>query len=251
MSKKQTVNALQDAEVKHSINMNLTHDDIIDLAIQSQIEKLEPVLEAATNLRNEAKENIEKTRSEYIKSIIDKNINKHPKIKAFYALAKYNKSDEPVLKIHSNDTAGQRELLATDHFRYSPNWDGIHQYNKPLVEFKRRTEKKKEYEHVYENIGVSISADVSGFLLKTSENIMISMTESEFKTCLKIMKKAINEYAMAEDNLWELRLQMLELMYDEKKVKARVVKASLSKSKQGQSILDLLNEASTTKLLLS
>ena len=92
-------------------------------------------------------------------------------------------------------------------------------------------------------------ADVNGLRLRTNTYIKLAIDAETAKQCEKDITATLKEIKRVNDLIYDLTGQILDLKYNDRKVKARVVKASLSKTEEGRNILALLESATNVKLL--
>lgn len=250
--KKHTAVVIANPEVQNNINMNLTHSDIIDVAIQTQLEVLEPLEEdlkkQLTSMQNQEEDlkfnmfndnaklgnNLQRGQFEHLVKILSKREN-----------TKYEINLD-IYSFNNKETINSSEILMFNYGNFNKGSEE-ETYKNPHIYFKSNS-KANTFNYII--------ASKASFTLKYSENdidiktyITIELSRKEYDKLKKEVTIFLNKKAEIYKKWWDIRLQILELRYNEKKIKAKVVKASLSKTEQGKNILNLLEGATNIKLL--
>lgn len=249
MSKKETNKVtVEEPSVRNDISMNLTHNDVIDVAIQSQLDILEPQLNELTNQMRNVEKELERLEDDMLNKYVKIS---HPKVKEFEKVVNaINKTTGYKLEIaFVNKTYGRsgEELKSKAHFYCTHD---VENYKNPIAMYKKHTRTEHMYWRFCTNISFQFRASNNNIAVESNtEPVIVNFSNKDCDKLKTNIEKNINLYAELANAKYELYKQILELKYNEKKVKARVVKASLSKTEQGRNILGLLEEATRIKLL--
>lgn len=239
-------------EVSANINMNLTHNDIIDVAIYSQLEILEPREEALKKEIQEVKNEINHLAEEFTLKKIEKSRASSSDTKTFYKsldlLSKaYGKKADVII------TDSCREYL-TDEMITGPvftccNYAEVENYKQPVIMYRKGLVKKRDEKRILTGVKFKIKAKIGDIKIGTLDYCHVLFSNKEREDYRKKMQSLLDRYADLMNEYHKVYLEILELRYDDKKMKARIVKMSLSQSEKGQQILNLLEQASMTKVL--
>ena len=253
MSKKKTV-VVKNPEVSNNINMNLTHNDVIDVAIQSQLDILEPQLD---DLKLQAEALLKKL-EELDKIVIEKatkNLAKEDSAKFFFeSLKALEKVHNKHIEWTTTDLSVSRDstykrissgMYNICHYDISR----IEDYKNPVAAFKSNNRGQETTWCVGRTLSFQMHADVNGLRLRTDTYIKLAIDAETAKQWEKDITATLKEIKRVNDLIYDLTGQILDLKYNDRKVKARVVKASLSKTEEGRNILALLESATNVKLL--
>lgn len=250
MSKKAkpAVIAVAEPEVQNNINMNLTHNDIIDVAIQTQLELLEPRAEELVKMIASVDEQIKETHNQIITRATER-ANFCKEATAFNkALVLISGNTVVTPEIIDKYSIGDSEQICSAKFPVYHRGDP-EEYKNPIRQFKTYTDLVEARETISRGIRFRLKALVNGLKLTMENECRIDFTEKEYITYKEKITKLLDQTAKLNTEWYETRKQILELKYDEKKIKARVVKMSLTHTKQGKQILSLLEKSTKIKLL--
>lgn len=234
--------------VSNSINMNLTQGDIIDLAIQTEIERQEEILEKLVSAKDAVEKKIKTVQREYMSSA-KKEIEKDKEYLAFTKMANSIglpiSIDEDSLCFHNyNDTLLSPAFPQGDYSR-------CHNQAKPLIYFKQYASQNVTYQvRISREVYYTLKASKDGISLSSSKNYSLKGNAQAYNKMKKELTELLESYANLSRQIYNVHLNLLEASYNDKKVKARIVKASLSKSDEGKALLSMLEGARNTKLLL-
>lgn len=251
MSKKKQLTVVQEPTVSNNINMNLNHHDILEVAIQSQLEILEPKLEVVNAAIKETDEKLKNLEKVYIDQAL-KNIESLPSYVKFLSLVKKVNGKTP--RIYSTSISynkgGKESLVSPEFISYTGHRE-VEEAQRPLSYFKQNSTKQWKYANTGDVIYFNVDSEIDGSIrLTCSEPMSIKLSSKEEKSFQKDSQVLLNQYAALKNEQYTLQRQILELKYDDKKVKARFVKESLKKSEQGKEILYMLEKVSGAKLLI-
>jgi len=238
--------ALANPEVKSVINLNMNQNDVVDIAIQERLSVLEEQIKVSdAKLKEKAAEN-----NALIKSLIDgytkKVLDKNKGYNSFYRIIK-----SEGLELSNN--GGEGSIMGYDNVvgKEYKNYNFDDRYNetkKPVTHAKKYMTLTKVNIMVPTSLSVGLNAHGFGFSISWNSN-SISVTDAFKKKYQEKVLEAANELADLQTAHYDLRLEALEYEHGEKKIKALVLKKSLSKSKEGQAILAMLQDATQIKLL--
>jgi len=245
MKAKNTEVALANPNVSSSINMSLNQNDMIDLVIEHQLEilsaKLE-VLQTDLDANNEAIINA----YDFDKNQIILRVGvKNEDLVIFNKIVKTHK-----LKVE--DTSG----INVDNYNEKNvkigsynclSIDNVEGYKDPYSYAKRHSSLTELKFAPIANLYVRYKASIGNLKVDYSDSITPTFEEQEEhkKVMMPLLKKKLalkKEYAI-------VAMSYLEYKYGEKRIKSKIVKASLSKSNEGRGILKMLEGATNIKLL--
>lgn len=237
--------------VQNGINMNLTHADVIEVAVQTQLELLEPQLEQLLQREVDLKKQLKTLEDTFINKALEK-AGTSPIGKEFLnAITVLEKGSGIPVKweIQNQSCVGKSETLSSSEYDSYDHQDP-EEYRSPLTYFKRNSRKKCFNWNLSTVISFDLRANIGELTLKTDHRAAeVNIPSTEYQKWKKETQALLNEKAKVSQEKYNMWKQILELKYDEKKVKARVVKMSLSKTEQGRNILNLLESATNVKLL--
>ena len=238
--------ALANPEVKSVINLNMNQNDVVDIAIQERLSILEEQIKVSEiKLKEKAAEN-----NALIKSLIDgytkKVLGKDKGYNSFYRIIK-----SEGLELSNN--GGEGSIMGYNNVagKEYKNYNFDDKYNNPkspLTHAKKYMTLTKVNIIVPTSLSVGLNARGFGFSISWNSN-SIPVTDAFKKKYQEKVLEAANELADLQSENYDLKLEHLEYEHGEKKIKALVLKKSLSKSKEGQAILAMLQDATQIKLL--
>ena len=247
MAKEEPKAELAKTEITSNINMNLNQNDVIEVAIQEYLSVLEPKLIAADEAYKAALDTWQEKNSEFTQEIC-KGVGGGKVVTDFLELCKRYKM-EANFGVQANKSAKRSPIVT-----YPKGDMGYAEsYKEPLSQFRRNTRNQDMWLNSPDTI-VSLTGnsanDADGPELRfqlSNLSLKISKTKAEnFIQKITPFYKAIGEAGKA---LYDLQVEYLEYKHNDKKIKAKVVKESLSRSKEGRAILGLLQDATKVKLL--
>lgn len=256
MAKKKTSPAVlptvtMQAEVSNNINLNLNQNDLIDLAIQEHLEKLEKELEIVNAEITHNQNEIDKVESDEAEKLAAKVLKDDPDYIKFMKMLKV--ADIKITK-EGIDKRGYRK---SDPYRLYATKDtnnfieSINQYPHEnftnLSHATRSVQRENVYLRSFKQIRVEICERTDGITLQFSTTIDLEPSDvKHVEDKINILIKACTELKKKKFNLQK---EFYEYTFGEKKVKAKIVKASLQRSAEGQAILGMLQGATGVKLI--
>ena len=258
--------ALANPQVSNSINLNMNQNDVIDIAIQEQLGILEVQIKQAEDLEKQKTEEFHAA----IATLQDGFVKKYTaKNKGFQHFERLIKSEG--LKIVRKVNVDKEELdyddqgdlimpkgMAAVH-DYKPKhlaeykWFNFHdQYNDrkdPVKAAKRGVRPQVLELRVPTMLKLALEAKGDDGLDIYWESAEIATTDEFRENMIKIMTLLAKELADIKTQVYELNLKYLEYENGDKKIKAQVLKKSLSKSEEGRGILRMLQDATNIKML--
>lgn len=252
-STKKTEVVVAEPEIHNNINMNLTHADVIDVAIQTQLEILEPQLDTLQKAFRDCTKQLEDLQAQVMAKAIER-AGSSTVGKTFLNLIKMISKGldmpEPEYQVTNKYFMGNQEKLTSREVDAIDSCTHIEEYKSPLAQFKRYSRRQKMEWNIADVISFNLNARFGEISLGThNQQCKVQLTETELKNWKKMVQAILDTQADICQKLYDTQKEILELKYDEKKVKARVVKMSLSKTEQGRNILNLLQSATSVKLL--
>ena len=254
MSKKESKKAelvIAEPAVQNGINMNLTHSDVIDVAVQTQLEILEPQLERLIEQEHDIKNQLKATEDVVINKVLEKAEISSIGKEFLDTIKTLEKSTGKEIKwdIVNQSYNGKYETLSSPEYD-AYDYQDPEEYRSPLSYFKRNSKKKCYNWNLSNSILFDLRATIGSLTLKTDHRkAQINIPNADYQKWKKDTQAILDQKAKVSQEKYNIWKQILELKYDEKKVKARVVKMSLSKTAQGRNILNLLESATNVKLL--
>lgn len=251
MAKQHAENAeisLSEPKVGHNIDISLNQNDLVDLVIEDQLEKLETDNDInETEIKNllEIQKESKVSWADKMKALVAKNKD-YIQYLATCKLLKVSGGDIRIEGDHyDHDT---KKIGSYDYMS-----DNIHKFANPVANIAKESYKSEL------NVGssrkflatanaISNSGDNSKFVLNfelRQQQVPKAIIEADMKQAEEVAKKLIKAY----QKRYDLAVQMLKLNHGGKRVKAAIVKQALGKSKQGKEILGMLSKASGVKLL--
>lgn len=244
VKKKETTSLEVVPQVQNNINMNLNQSDILDVAIQTRLEQLAPIEDSLRSTLKDLDDVYKKTVKELFLSSLDK------EKKSFLDLGKKLGLVHVSTTEYSTDYSYARSIVSKTY----NSVPYLENYKNPLTEFRR----KKNENTVQSTYPQTL---ICRFVLKKSENdkvgtlclmsdlFRINLSKEIITKWVSLTKTYHTQIVILNNELYEVVKETLELTYDERKIKARLTKAALSKSTEGKQILSMLEEATKIKLL--
>ena len=240
MKKTSEVSPFKETNVSNQINMNLNQNDLIDVVIENQVEilskKLEQLDEKIEQNQNAEKEIVSTLLKKVLKTV------SNPTLTTFQKICKqFN------LVVNDTTSFGFNNPLEDRVTVKIVDLDHVEQYKDPLSYAKRNYRDMT----IYFSELINIRLDYNGGLPNLGIHFSTSMPgeesiKNEYKT---LMKPVLKERIALHEEKYKTSLEYLEYKYGEKKIKAKIVKASLKKSPEGLAILQMLEGATNIKLL--
>ena len=240
MSKAEIV---ENAEVSNTINMNLSQNDLIDLVIQEKLEENEIAMKAVDEIIEKCKQaenDITKKHCDIHVKAFEK---KDKSLQDFYKITKQFgiKPDVKSSLYHSEVYNEDVNLIGEyQHYNLEVDYKNIASYKRNMYVNQMRKVK-------VEDIHIEACSEKGSIMLIFKDDITLSSA---------VRKKIEDEiYAVRKEKLVALKekarlsLEWLEYTYGEKKIKSKIIRASLQRSAQGQEILGMLGKVSNVKLL--
>lgn len=252
MSKKVIVSQapalVQHAEVSNNINLNLNQNDLIDLAIQENLEVLEGKLKATIAELTTTTTEIDRLIKIAAKQIAHKKLKNDKGFTTFMSLVKAGK-----LELEEANTNHNYPLYKLNSYQnndalmgsFSTIYDNVEVNN--LGIFTRNTRTVNFYKYTFNQVQVNLRVHNQNFSMSYGNNINI--TPADTKELSKKIEPLNEKWFELMKVKFVLQKEFYEYTYGEKRVKAKIVKASLKKTAEGQAILGMLQGATGVKLL--
>lgn len=256
MSKKPTAltpSVVEHATVSNNINLNLNQNDLIDLAIQEHLEMLEGKLKSVkeeidlkTKQVNELKKNAAKA---IVEKALKKDLSYNKFIELFEALGLKPEEDDEEFDPHRRSTYPPYVLNPVYH-----TTNMIGQYSEyggedypNLSSATRNIREKHMYKNTFDTVSVNLRYNENGINLSYHKAVDITPADTK-ELCKKIDPIDLRIYELKKQK-FDLQKEFFEYTFGEKRVKAKIVKATLKKSVEGQTILTMLQGATGVKFL--
>lgn len=242
---------LAEPEVSSGIKMDISHNDLVDVAIQTNLENLE----AEEKDLRESLERLDESYNTFTKSFLDKAI-EEGKIIFMKMLKKLDITREDLMVYENPRFRGEK--LKYIEFPFYKEIDMLHMERyysrkknitlKDFDEESKRCRNKSCPIGYGEELSVSFKVDQKTFWI-TSQPILLKISKKEQDLFVKTSTEYAEAFSGKKQRIWEIQREKLDYQVNEKKIKARVIKMSLSKTEEGKNILNLLQSATNVKLL--
>lgn len=235
--------ALQNVEVSNSINLSLNQNDLIDLAISEQVEKLEAQIELKEKELEEVKSGTDVIKDKFLTQMLSKiNSKQYKEFSKVAEMLGIDISKSMNARWHQDNS--DRNVLGS--FIRVPEINS--NASDKIASFKRNGREEIFYKYNIDSVGLTANIHSPNNLsIGFYEEVTLSSADkSKLNKELEVLNK--RWYQILVD-LYNLNLELVNYKYGEKRIKAKFVKAALSKSKEGQDILAMLGKATNVKLL--
>lgn len=245
MKSKNTEVALANPNVSSSINMSLNQNDMIDLVIEHQLEILSSKLEVLKTDLDANNEAIQNAYDSDKQQIILRASVKNEDLVIFNKIVKTH-------KLNVEDTSGinvdsYAEKCVKIGSYDSISIDAVENYKDPYAYAKRHSSFSELKFSPITNVYIRYRASIG--TLKVDYSDSITPTTEEQEEHKKVMIPLLKEKLALKKEYAIIAMSYLEYKYGEKRIKSKIVKASLSKSDEGRGILKMLEGATNIKLL--
>lgn len=230
------------ANISNNINLNLSQNDLIDMVIQEQLEitenELTKVKEQLQNLKNEK----EGFRERFKEKLVSRELVKQ---KEFNKIVK-----DYGLTVNSSiglieGRAGASIKIGTC---ISVDRDDAESYKNPIAYAKKYKHYREVWINSFEKANIDfVASNDKG--LNVHISTCINLTEKETEILLSNDRVCAEKEIKLTNIKCELDMNYLEYAYGEKKIKGKIVKASLKKTGEGKAILDMLQRATNIKMI--
>lgn len=236
---------LQKISVTNSISMSLNQNDLIELAIQEKMSQIEPVMYDLEQDIIRVTSEMNKTMLEQAKLEVSKKLKSLASYKDIEATAKaVNKLVEYSYSIEHHYHASDKKNLIGEYKEISLST--VQEYKDPYSYAKFHYSTSTAFKLFIQTV------TVTGVITFPS-GVKVTMSEKIYDiNSLKYIELQVTYQKMLcrlRTKLFDTKMEYLEFKYGEKRIKAKLVRASLSKSSDGQAILDMLSKATNVKLL--
>jgi len=238
--------ALANPHVASNISLNLNQNDMIEVVIEHKLEELGARLE----LEDKAIADIKKRKSDFYDSLkvrMTKRIGaEREDLKKFHKIAK-----QLGLKIkeesHVNVITYGEKTKEVGSYNYT-DIDHCEKYKDPHNYAKRNASSAVLTLQPLDTLYIKLEGSAGELSLKyKSEAVEPTAEESEEHD--KFMMAILKEELKLRKEHYLTCMEYLEFKYGERRIKAKIVKASLSKSDEGRGILKMLESATNIKLI--
>lgn len=243
------VATLQTAAVNNSINMSLTQNDLIELALVEKLDSLDVQIQHQINLLEnngrKKQEAIDKFLQPYILKI--KSSEEYKKIVSVAAVLNleiqedfkvntrnYSRNDDDNT-IGGYLVAPEQEVRNLDQFKYYSNNKIVWKYIPQSIIYSVQFNSKEEPEN-QSKIHIGISGEVK---VNSAGSTKIT----------NFIHKIKEEEIVIAKEIYNLKLEAARYKFGEKRIRANITKAALKNSKEGQGILNMLQKVTQVKFL--
>jgi phosphoribosylformylglycinamidine (FGAM) synthase PurS component len=247
MAKTNNETALESVNVNNNITLNLNQNDLIELAIQEKLGLLEPAIQTLeTSIQEVGTKHVETVR-EIITKFIMKKVKSSDIYKDLDLIAKlfntFVKVDISWSNVY-NDTSIKNNIVG----KYNEiSLSTVEEYKDPFAYAKRNAYNREYRVLELDTITVTLSLQHNTSLNLNQKIVFndVNTPKEYLNECINYGKNVVKMY----DDLYNLKMSYLEYKYGEKRIKSKLVKASLSKSSEGKAILDMLSQATNVKFI--
>ena len=241
---------VQHAEVSNNINLNLNQNDLIDLAIQEHLEVLEGKLKVVKEEISEKIKINQKLKADAAKGIAQKLLKKDSEYAKTIDLFK---TLGVSMNGHDENSKGYRytpyELYnrnSTEGFIGAYSYYGQEEYS-TLSQATRDVRKGSWYKNEFSHVQVKLNYSNNGLTINYSTSVTVESKDT--KELCKVLDPLENRLFELYKLKFDLQKEFFEYTFGEKRVKAKIVKASLKKTAEGQAILGMLQGVTGVKLI--
>ena len=244
---KSAVAIVAEPQVNNTINMNLSHADVIEVAVQARLEQLEPEVERLEVLARTILEDGTKKEAEIVTLAVGKYNSRG--LKEFQEMCdKLDLTMRPFVADRYCWIGKSEQIMSPEYMARTSHSNDPEESRNPLHYFKRNSSLQHKRFDIYEGVKYQLRGERE-FITLTAPELSVTISEKDRNILKKYVVENLALFANTMNELYKCQKEMFELKYDDKKVKARVVRASLSKTEQGKNILSLLEGATNIKLL--
>lgn len=246
MTAKSTEVALGNPNVNNTINMSLNQNDMIDVVIEHQLELITAELDEVTKAIDINLASIKTLEAATREELIKRFTKTTPELTNFNKIAKQYKLKVSDCSSVQFDTYSKECIVIGECDDL--NLDKLEGYKDPYNYARRNPEKITLKIAPFTNVYVDYRARLNGLVVNfTSEKEHLTLADQkEYIQKMTVLLKAKEKLQNREG---ALIMSYLEYKYGEKRIKAKIVKASLKKSEEGRGILAMLEGATNIKLL--
>lgn len=247
MAKTNNETALEKANVNNNISLNLNQNDLIELAIQEKLSLLEPAIQVLENNIEELSIKHVETVNDIVARFIMKKVKSSEVYKELSLIAELFKTS---VKIHVTWSTVYNDQSITNNIigKYQEvSLSTVEEYKDPFAYAKRNSS-----DRTYRVLDLNTITVTLSLYSNTSLNLNQKIVFNDINTPKEYLNESINygkNIVKMYNDLYNLKMSYLEYKYGEKRIKSKLVKASLSKSVEGKAILDMLSQATNVKFL--
>jgi cyanate lyase len=248
----QTPAVVQHAEVSNNINLNLNQNDLIDLAIQENLEVLEGKLKAVKEELETKKKLTEQLKKDAAKGIAQKALKKDPaytKLTELFVILGVKSEGEESIDNNSYGHYSPYQLCGNNtQENYIGEFSGYNHEDYPnLAAATRSIYKGTWYKNSFTQVSVDLRYNQDGLNVNFHKTLILDPKDT--KDLGKVLEPLENRMYELHKLKFDLQKEFFEYTFGEKRIKAKIVKASLKKTAEGQAILGMLQGATGVKLI--
>lgn len=245
MSETKTPSNLETVEISNKLSMNLTKEDLIDLVVEAKVDELEIKLNDAKEIAKAFQAELTTAGEDIVKKH-QHDVENLPEFKQFAKACeifglKPQPKEDLVLVINNAYAADVKSTFRQgDLVRAEDTKNVVSNYRNNTCIVTRGLALK-------DTLAIIYTADTPLTSLKFDINV--KLTAHDRKILKNEAQKKLAQYTEAKNAEYEAELELLKAKYGNKRFKNTLIRASLRKSKDGKSILDMLEKAGGVKLL--
>ena len=237
---------MEDTSVKSTINMNVTQDDLVQVIVDEKLEKLENEI----NILSEKYDRFNRDTGD-LKEYLPETFKKI-KTMALYKLMEEHAKMHGVEMIIGIQPA--ENVLSEKSYTYKcslTNQFGHAQDNKnPIRYFKDYGGTTNTFRSfTIKTVSVCITVNTRNDTSYAQACFNVEVSAAEAKKYRQASEKAAEEYVQTSELLYEKMVEYLNVKYNERKFKTKLIKASLGKSAEGKQVLDMIQAVGNMKML--
>ena len=227
--------------VSSHINMNVGFNYVVDLAVQREFARLEDIHFEATTKVDNLKEELTKKMNDFDEKIFDIARNSEKYLELSAAIKKLGWKHSVIKFLNFSYANEEKPVEAKYSLLNTNNIENSRAKNMKLVISKS---KHIQTEHYYVHYKMTADLYVEGpeeFLtIKTKNKIVVNVDEDLLKEHRKGLKKLVEQYCKAQEELYKASHALYSVTADESKARARITELTLGKSDAGQQILNII-----------
>lgn len=240
--------AMAHPEVRSNINLNLNHEDMIQLVIQDQIEKFEKDSIDVENALRSIRTRIEYFVSEYKAKCIKTHFKADAEYKKMVQLCGILGGDiTEKISLDSGYNDDKKQVKLGKYFDLDLN--SLENYKDPYGYAKRNVKEQEMLLTIPRRLTGNISVKTGNIVVVLTVDSERFLTKTDKEAYIKGIEPLLREQMNVFNLRYEINMKYLEFKYGEKRIKAKIVRASLQKSDEGRGILSMLEKATNIKML--
>lgn len=237
---------MEDTSVKSTINMNITQDDLVQIIVDEKLEKLEKEIAVLSEKSNQFDLHMNDLKK-YLPETFKK-IQTTPLYKLMEEYAKKHGAEMHLVMQSAEIINSEKSYI---YYYALVNQFGYAQNNKnPIKYFEDYGNTTNSFRSfTVKTVNVCITVNTKNNTSYAQACFNIEANAAEAKKCRQTFEKAAEEFVQTSKLLYEKMTEYLNVKYNERKFKTKLIKASLGKSPEGKQVLDMIQAVGNMKML--